>query len=88
MRTINPGIPMATEAMERDIARLERRDLEAAERHRIRWHARACLNAMAIACEDRSGFPVEWKRLEGLINYIIAATEPCPSEQVARQAMH
>ena len=88
MRNINPGVPIAIHAMENGIRRLEQRDLDAEERYRVRYHARACQNAMALACEDSSGFPDEWRRLEGLIRYIMQATEPCPTERQHRQAMH
>ena len=88
MRQINPGVPVAIVAMERDIARLEQRDLETTERHRIRYHAFACMNAMALAWDAPDGFTGEWKRLDGLIQYIMQATEPTDAEQKARRAMH
>lgn len=88
MRQINPGVPIAIIAMERDITRLECRDLETTERHRIRYHAFACMNAMALAWNAPGGFTGDWKRLDGLIQYIISATEPTDAEQKARRAMH
>ena len=80
MRNINPGVPIAIHAMEIGIRRLEQPDLDAEERYRVRYHARACQNAMALACEDEQ-FPEDWKRLEGLIRYIMMATDPCPTER-------
>jgi len=87
MRNINPGVPIAIHAMEIGIRRLERPDLDAEERYRILYYAKACQNAMYLAVEggELSG---EWKRLDGLISYIIQAIETPEMRRKSRQAMH